>query len=157
MKRLTICLAVALVAAVVLSPVPAWAQTETRVTGGAGGVFPSGTTFNEVPLDGLKFGMGVIISADGPAKGQFQATLLSPSASIEINGRVSAGSVGPGGTATFSGTCSFDLGDGNLPLQNVPFTVAVTTNAEGQGTLGLLIGTTNLPGATVNEGSMTIQ
>jgi hypothetical protein len=35
---------------------------------------------------------------------------------------------------------------------NLPFTVAVTTNAEGQGRLGLLIGTTSLPGAIVNEG-----
>jgi hypothetical protein len=156
MKRLAICLAAALVAAV-LSPAPAWAQTETRVTGGAGGVFPSGTRFNDVPLDGLKFGMGVIIAADGPAIGQFQATLLSPSVSIEINGKVSAGSVGPGGTATFSGACSLDLGDGNLTLQSVPFTVAVTTNAEGLGTLGLRIGTTSLPAATLNEGSVTIQ
>jgi hypothetical protein len=157
MKRLAICLAAALVAAVVLSPAPAWAQTETRVTGGGGGVFPSGTTFNDIPLAGLKFGMGVIISADGPAKGQFQATLLSPSASIEINGKVSAGSIGSGGTATLSGACSLDLGDGNLPLLNVPFTVAVTTNAEGRGALGLVIGATSLPAATVNEGSMTIQ
>ena len=49
------------------------------------------------------------------------------------------------------------MGDGTLPVQNVPFTVTVTTNQEGRGTLGLVLGLTSLPAATVNEGSMTIQ
>lgn len=158
MRVLKIALAAVLLGMLGLLPQPAFAQSETRVTGGAGGVFPGGTTLNDVSLDGLRFGMGVIITSTGSAIGQFQATLLALGPqNIEINGKATEGSVGLGGTATFRGACSLDMGDGGLPLQSVPFTVTVTTNAEGQGTLGLVIGSTSLPTATVNEGSMTIQ
>ena len=36
-------------------------------------------------------------------------------------------------------------------------TATITTNANSQGTIGLLLGLTTLPAATVNQGSMTIQ
>jgi hypothetical protein len=36
-------------------------------------------------------------------------------------------------------------------------TVTVTTNAEGQGTLAPVLGITDLPAATVNRGSMTVE
>jgi hypothetical protein len=49
------------------------------------------------------------------------------------------------------------MGDGSPPLQNVPFAAAVTTNAQGYGTLGLVLGATTLPAATINQGSMTIE
>jgi hypothetical protein len=49
------------------------------------------------------------------------------------------------------------MGDRTLPLSNVPFTVVVATNAESKGSLTLTLGTTNLPAATVDTGSMTMQ
>ena len=128
MKRLAI-LAAGIALLVIVSPLPA-AAAGTAVTGAGGGVFPPGTLYSGVRLDGLRFGMGVAVAGGG-----------------------SAGT----GTAAFSGSCSIDMGDGTLPVQNVPFTVTVTTNQEGRGTLGLVLGLTSLPAATVNEGSMTIQ
>jgi hypothetical protein len=49
------------------------------------------------------------------------------------------------------------MGDGSPVLQNVPFAAAVTTGADGHGTLGLVLGATSLPAATINQGSMTIE
>jgi hypothetical protein len=160
MKRTAIWLAAALVA-VALSPRPADAQPETTVTAGAAAVFPSGATFNGVPLDGLRFGIGVSISSTGVAEGRLQTTLLGTSAlgqpqSIEIEGKAISGSAAVAGTVTFSGSGTIDMGDGTLPLQNVPFTVTVTSDGAGQGTLGLVLGAASLPAASVNIGSMTI-
>jgi hypothetical protein len=163
MKGIAIWLAAALVA-VAVSPRPAGAQTETEttVTAGTAAVFPSGSRFNGVPLEGLRFGVGVTISSTGSAEGQLQTTLLGTSAlgqpqSIEIEGKASSGSAVVAGTVTLSGSCSIDMGDGTLPLQNVPFAVTVTSDGAGQGTLGLVLGATSLPAATVNIGSMTIE
>jgi hypothetical protein len=39
----------------------------------------------------------------------------------------------------------------------VPYTVTLVADANGRGTLMLVLGTTTLPAATVNEGSMTIE
>jgi hypothetical protein len=162
MKRLASCVIAVLVAAVVLSPAPAAAQTETRVTAGAAGVFPNGATFNAISLNGLRVGIGVIILSTGSAQGQFQATLLGTSPlgqpqSITISGNAASGSAGVAGAASFSGACSIDMGDGSALLQNVPFAAAVTTDAQGHGTLGLVFGATSLPAATINQGSMTIE
>jgi len=159
MKRLAI-LAAGIALLVIVSPLPA-AAAGTAVTGAGGGVFPPGTLYSGVRLDGLRFGMGVAVAGGGSAEGPFQTTLIGVSALgqpqyIQVEGNASGGSAGTG-TAAFSGSCSIDMGDGTLPVQNVPFTVTVTTNQEGRGTLGLVLGLTSLPAATVNEGSMTIQ
>jgi hypothetical protein len=131
------------------------------VTAAAKGTFPSGTSYKGVPLSGLRFGTGVEIPGDTSATGEFQATLLGTSPggqpqNIVIEGEVSSGSAGAS-TATFSGTCSVDMADGTPPSKNVPFTVTITPDAEGKGTVALKLATTSLPTATVNEGSMTIQ
>jgi hypothetical protein len=146
----------------VFAGAPLGAQSGTSVTGAGGGLYPSGTSFSGVSLSGLKFGTGVTIATNGSAEGQFQATLLGTSVlgqpqNIQIEGKATAGSSAAAGTATFSGACTLDLGDGTLPSQNVPFIVAITTNADDQGTLALTIGLTSLPAATVNEGSMKIE
>jgi len=131
------------------------------VTAAAKGTFPSGTTYRGVPLSGLRFGTGVEIPGDTSAAGEFQATLLGTSnggqpQNIILEGQVSSGSAGSG-TATFSGTCSVDMADGTPASTGVLFTVTITADAEGKGTIVLKLGTINLPTATVNEGSMTIQ
>jgi hypothetical protein len=162
MKTLASFIAAAFVMTIALSPVPAAAQTEMSVTGAGGGIFPPGASYNGVPLDGLKFGFGLTIATDSSAVGHFQATLIGVSAlgltqNIEVEGKVSAGSSVAAGTATFSGASTVNMGDGAPPIPGVPFTVVVATNAQDQGTLTLTLGTTNLPGATVDEGSMKVK
>lgn len=163
MMRLASYVVAILVMALTLLAVPAVAHqvTAVTVTAAAKGSFPSGTTYNGVPLSSVQFGTGVEIPGDTSATGEFQATLLGTSTNgqpqnIVIEGKASSGSSGAG-TATFSGTCSVNMGDGSTPSQNVPFTVTITTDSAGSGTLALTLGTTKLPTATVNEGSITIE
>jgi hypothetical protein len=140
---------------------PAAAQ-ETSVTAGAGGIFPPGTTFNGVPINGLQSGYGVSIASGGSALGQFCTVLLGVNAlglqqNIVIVGQASGGSRTAANIATFSGTCSVNMGDGTPPTLGVPFTATITTDANDQGGIGLVIGVTTLPSAVVNVGSMTIK
>lgn len=162
MTRLATLLTTALAAAILLSPQPAAAQTQTNVSAGADGIFPSGASFNGVSLNALEFGIGVTIAGDGSAAGDFQTTLLGISAlgqpqEIVVEGKAGTGSRPASGTATFSGTCRVDMGDGTPAVTGVPCTATVTIAADGTETLTLLLDTTNLPEATVTTGSMTIQ
>jgi hypothetical protein len=159
MKRLAIWGAVTLAVAI-LQPASVHAQGETALTAGGGGVFPADVSYSGVPLNALKFGIGVTIDG-GAAEGQFHATLIGVSVLgleqyIEVEGKASTSSVASSDTVTFSGQCTVDMGDG-IALPEVPFTVVVATNAEGSGNLTLTLGSTNLPAATMNEGSMTIK
>ena len=162
MKRLATLLMAIVIGGMVLAPQPAVAQTQTTVTAAASGTFPNGASFGGVPLNALNFGIGVTISSAGSAEGQFQTTLIGVSAlgltqNIEVVGKPTAGSLTAANIATFSGACSVDMGNGTLPLSNVPFTVVIATNTDSKGSLTLTLGATNLPAATVNTGSMTIQ
>jgi hypothetical protein len=147
-----------LAAAAVFWGSPLAAQSDTSLTVGAGaGVYPSGTSFSGIPISGLQFGMGVDLPAGGPAAGQFQTILLGLSALgqdqlITIEGEVNSGTVKADGSSTFSGVCTVDMGDGTLPLKDVPFTVTATATS-----LLLVIGATNLPAAPVSEGGITIR
>jgi hypothetical protein len=145
-----------------LAATPAFAQADIGVTGAGGGIYPPNTVYNNVPLSGLQFGYGVNLLTIGTVFGRVNITLLGTTAlgaaqSIEVEGKATAGSATVGSTATVSGTASVDMGDGTAPLLNVPFTLTVVTNADAQGTLTLVLGTTNLPAATINEGTTTIQ
>jgi hypothetical protein len=140
-----------------LFPRPAFAQSRTIVTGAGSGSFPVGAAFNGVSLSGLRFGLGVSIAADGTARGDFEGTLLATLAgqpNITVEGKVSAGSVPSSGSGTFSGACSFDMGNGTPPLVGVPFVVSA---AGGSGTLTIQLGLTSLPTATVRTGSLTVK
>jgi hypothetical protein len=161
MRRLMI-LSVVMLTLVILSPASIQAQIETSVTAAAGGIYPPGTSFNGVPINGLKTGFGVLLAGDGSALGQFHTLLLGISAlglqqNISVDGKASSGSRTAANIATFSGTCTINMGDGTPPTPNVPFTVTVTTNANEQGSLGLVLGLTTLPNASINVGSMTIK
>jgi len=162
MKKLATLLIAILAGGLILAPQLALAQTATTVTGAASGIFPSGASFGGVPLNALKVGIGVTISSAGSAEGQLQTTLIGVSAlglaqNIEVVGKATAGSLSAANIATFSGACSIDLGDGTLPLSGIPFTAVIATDDAGMGSLTLTLGTTNLPAATMNQGSMTIQ
>ena len=157
MTRLGFLLATLLGLASLMTPTPVAAQDAAGVSGAAEASFPSGATFNGIPLSGLTLGQGVVIALDGSATGQFQAVLLGTSLlgtpqNVTVEGEVSNGSVVVGGSATFSGTATVDMGDGSLPLVGVPFTVTAAT-----GSLGLILNAVALPTATVTAGSITVK
>lgn len=133
---------------------------ETIVTGGAGGIYPPNTTFNAVPISGLEIGYGLNIA--NPTLGQFSIVLLGVAIGeiqqrITIAGEATSGQKNAPNVAVFSGTVTVDLGDGTPPTPGVPFTATVTTDANDQGTLGLVIGVNNLPNAVVNQGTQTVK
>jgi hypothetical protein len=159
MKRLTILPAAMLVMGILWSA-PVGGQSETSVTGAGAGIFPPSSSYLGVRLNTLTLGMGLTVGG-GLAEGQFQATLTGVSAlgleqEIQVEGKAITGNSAVN-TAIFSGVCTVEVGDGTPPLPGVPFTVAVATNGDGTGTLALTLGATNLPGATMNEGSITIR
>jgi hypothetical protein len=111
---------------------------------------------------GLQFGLGVNIRAVGTVGGRVDLTLLGLTApgqpqNIEVEGQATAGSATVGSTATVSGTATVDMGDGTPPLLDMPFTLTLVTTPDGQGTLTLVLGTTRLSAATVNEGGVAVQ
>ncbi len=151
-----------LVILIVVLGAPYSASAATNTTVGAGGTYPSGTTFNGIPINGVQSGYGVKIGDNGSASGQFCTILLGVSAlgleqDIRIEGKATSGSQNSMNFVTFSGTCTVDMGDGTPPTPGVPFTATVTTDTNDQGTIGLVIGATTLPNAVVNAGSMTIK
>jgi hypothetical protein len=158
MTRRAMRAATILAAAAVLWAPPIAAQTDSSLTTGAGaGIYPSGTTFSGIPISGLEFTIGVDLPAGGTVAGQFQTVLLGLSALgqeqlITIEGEANGGSVKADGSSTFSGVCTVDMGDGTLPLKDVPFTVTATGKS-----LVLIIGATNLSAASVSAGSITIR
>jgi hypothetical protein len=157
----SIVIVIAIFAAAAFTVSDAAIAQQTSLTLGVGGVFPAGATLNGLRLESLRSGSGLQI--DGSVgTGQFSAALtavglLGQTQTITIDGRVSAGSRLAVNVATFSGTCTVDMGDGTPPLAAVPFAVTVTSNESEQGTIGLVLGSTSLPAATINQGSLTIR
>jgi hypothetical protein len=154
MKRLTCVFAIVLVA---ITTAPVIADGDARsVTGAGKGLFGDGAALGAVALQGVELGTGVFIEADGSASGTFHATLqgslLGVAREITVEGKVSEGSVGADGRATFSGTASLDLGDGVPALPGVAF--RVTAGADG---LVLSIDSTTLPAAGLASGAVTIE
>ncbi|MBI2357715.1 MAG: hypothetical protein HYV04_02155 [Deltaproteobacteria bacterium] len=158
MKKLVFLWAAILSMTITLAPAPVLAQSEdTGVTGAGAGMFGGGAAFNGIPLNGLELGKGVSVASDGTATGEFHTVLLGTSLlgqpqEIDVDGKVSSGSVGPDGSATFSGSATVDMGDGSAPLPGVPFTVTATTQS-----LLLTLGTSTLPSATLTAGSIVIE
>jgi hypothetical protein len=161
MPRQVIGLTAMMAIALGLASGPAFAQG-IQVTGAGAAVYPTRTTFMSVPVSGLQLGIGVRIPGNGTALGQFQVTLVGTSVlgleqDIEVEGQATTGSATAGSAATFSGTVRIDMGDGTPPLAGVAFTLTIATNAEGQGTLTLTLGSTTLPVFTVSGGSISMR
>jgi len=156
MKRL-ICVLAILLGLVAITTAPVLADGDERsVTGAATGRFAAGAELGPVTLQGIEMGTGVFIEADGTALGTFHAVLQGSSLGfpreITVEGKVSAGSVGADGRATFIGTASLDLGDGSPPLPGVVF--SVIAGADG---VVLAVGSTTLPVAGLTAGAVTIE
>jgi hypothetical protein len=164
MKRLGVVLNAAAVAAVLAAPRVAAAAEPTYVTAGAGGIYPEGAAFNGIDVQGLELALGSEIGPDGSGVGNFTVVLLgaSPLAGevrpITVEGLVLAGTRSAANVALLSGTATLDLGDGLPPAPDIPFTATLVRDAAtAQGTLALVIGSVELPAATLNEGSVSIQ
>ena len=147
------------------APAP-WAppDTPTHAAAGAGGTYPAGTSFSGIAVTGLQVGFGAEISPDGTGAGEFTVVLLGVSAipgetrPITIEGQITGGVRNALSVAVVSGTASVDLGDGLPPAPGIPFVATLVRDpATAQGTVGLKIGSTELPTATLNEGSLSIQ
>lgn len=156
MTRRASLIGTALLASIALAAPRSAAAAETRVTGGGGGLFPPGTTFNLIPITGLQFGFGLEFSDIGDKVGEVNVNLLGLAQNITIEGNVTAGSRPSENVATFSGFATVDLGDGTPPLPGIPFVATVTADPNDQGSLGLVIGSASLPAAAVNDGTLTI-
>jgi hypothetical protein len=162
MKRLISILVAVVVAAFLAAPTILAEGTETSVTGAAAGVFPGGTTLYAVSLSTLKLGNGLTIATDATAVGQFEAELegyspLGLPQTITVEGEVSSGSLDAFGNPTFQGLATVDLGDGSVPLSDVPFLGTFTQVSEGVWDLALTVAGTALPAAGITEGSITVQ
>ena len=162
MKRSSVLCAALLLSAFLAAPHSAGAdQTIAIATAGAGGTYPPGTSFGGVTVNGLQSGFGVEINLEGSGLGQFSAVLLGTSGlgleqDIRIEGEVTSASRPAPNIAVLTGTATIDLGDGLPAAELVPFTATVTTDANGQGTIGLVTGLAGLPAATINAGTITV-
>ena len=135
-------------------------QNANAFAGAGAGVFPIGTVFQGVPVTSLRFGTGVDIPGNGLADGTHETTLLGVSASgdpqtITVEVAITGGYVTASGEVHVSGVSSVDMGDGTPPQMSVPFSLVVTPDAQGQGTLAMTLDTTSLPAATVDQGGVT--
>jgi hypothetical protein len=151
----------AMALALCLLPQPALAQSQATVTGAGAGLFPAGAVFRGVSLSGLRFGMGVSIASNGTATGDFESTLLGTSATgqpqtITVVGKPSSGSLSGASTATFSGLCNINMGDGTPALSGVPFTATAVAGVGATESLTLSLGSTSLPTATGTDGRINV-
>jgi hypothetical protein len=133
---------------------------DTSVTSAATGTYPAGTTYNGVPLSGLEIGTGSVIFADGSGgDGVLGLRLLSattPQQIINVDVQVTGGSRTAASAATVSGTCTIDMGNGLPPVTGIPFTATIAADSNNLGAVTLTLGGTQLPAATIGDGSLTV-
>ena len=140
-----------------LSSLTGLAAASSQASGSGVGTFTPSTSYNGVALSGLDFGMGIEIPGDTSATGNFHATLQGTGGqAIGVDGHASGGSIAGDGSATFSGTCTVDMGDGSTPSTGVTFTVTAAPNASGGGTLTLTLGSTRLTPASIQDGTLSV-
>lgn len=139
------------------------APPDTATTAAAAGSYPAGTMFNGVPISGLEIAAGAIVPGDGTAPdGRLTVVLLGPTLGvgqqeITVHVTVTGGSRQASNVATITGTATVDMGTGATPLTGVPVVATITTDANNQGTVGLVIGATTLPTAPIGSGTMTVE
>ena len=161
MKTRRMLLNVTLLAAALALP-PLAAADDSRTTAGAAGIYPDGTTFAGIDVSALQLGVGTEVSPEGAGLGHLSAVLLGVSAlgveqRISIEGAVTGGARNAANVVVLTGLSTVDLGDGLAPAVDVPFTATLTSDGGELGLVGLaLVGFSELPNATLNQGSLTI-
>ena len=124
-------------------------------TAAAAGIFPTTPTFNGVDLAGGIYSLGVRSGTDstyGDVHAEF--TGISPLGLyqiISVDGWITSGSIA-GGTLTFSGTATLDMGDGPPPTGGLSLTGTVTATG-----ITLTVGGSTLPALPKTDGFTTME
>jgi hypothetical protein len=128
---------------------------EQIATAAAAGIFPTTPTFNGVDLAGGIYGVGVRTGTDstyGDIHAEF--TGISPLGLyqiISIDGWITSGSIA-GGTMTFSGTATLDMGDGPPPTGGLSLTGTLTATG-----ITLTVGGSALPALPKTDGFTSME
>lgn len=123
---------------------------EQIATGAAAGIFPTTPTFNGVDLAGGIYSLGVRSGTDstyGDVHAEF--TGISPLGLyqiISVDGWITSGSI-VGGTLTFSGTATLDMGDGPPPTGGLSLTGTLTATG-----ISMTVGGSTLPALPKTDG-----
>src|SRR5256885_10929586 len=134
---------------------------DTSVTTAASGSYPGGTSFNGVPISALQIATGGLIAGDGSgAEGKLTIALvgrtpLGLTQTINVEADVTGAQRTAGNIVVLSGTGTLDMGDGTPPVP-VPVIATITTDSNHLGSVGLTLGATPLPSASIGDGSMSI-
>jgi hypothetical protein len=124
-------------------------------TAAAAGIFPTTPTFNGVDLAGGIYSLGVRTGTDstyGDLHAEF--TGISPLGLyqiISVDGWITSGSI-VGGTMTFSGTATLDMGDGPPPVGGL--SLSGTLSATG---ITLTVNGSSLPALPKTDGYTTME
>ena len=157
LRQIFLCAPLVLVCA--LCSASALAQpTSPGVTGSGTTTFTAPASYNGIALSGFDFGIGVVIPGDTSSTGNFHATLQGTAGqSISVDGKASSGSTPADGSATFSGTCTVDMGNGSTPSTGVACTVTAVPDGSGRGTLTLTVGANKLAAAAIQVGNLSVR
>jgi len=151
-------LVVAIVLCLAVGPLSrADAISKNSISGAGAGGFAPGSAVGGVALTRGTYGLGVLIFDDGTTHGDlavqmYGSTALGVARRVVVTGWITAGTVNADGTATISGTCSLDLGDGTPPTGGLPLVANV-----GPAGIVLTVGGTLLPTLPVSDGWVLIQ
>jgi hypothetical protein len=102
---------------------------ETVGSAAGSGAYTSTPNINGAELSGGTFGIGIRSAGPGDLEANLNGVqpLLGIFQQLTVTGWVTTASLS-GGTMTFSGTASLDMGDGSAPLTNLPLSGSVTAS-----------------------------
>lgn len=100
---------------------------EIIATAAGSGAYSSTPNINGVELSGGTFGLGLRTAGPGDLEANLSGVqpLIGLFQQLTVTGWVTSASVN-GGTMTFSGTASLDMGDGTAPLTSLPLSGSIT-------------------------------
>jgi hypothetical protein len=126
---------------------------EVITTAAGAGAFSSTPNINGVELAGGTFGIGVRTAGPSDVEAQFNGInpLLGLFQQVTVTGWITSASTN-GGTTTFSGTASLNMGDGTASLTGLP--VSGSLSASG---LTLTVGSWSLGTLPISDGGVNVQ
>ena len=133
----------------------------TGLAGAGAGTYPAGTSFQSVPVQSLRFGMGMDVPGDGSGDGVLQMTLVGTGAGgqpqfITIESHISEAYVNGPADAYLAGTGTVDMGDGSQPTTGVAIALTMAPDAALQTGLTMVLNGAGLPQATVHAGGVSL-
>jgi hypothetical protein len=123
---------------------------ETMTTAAGAGAFSSTPNINGIELAGGTFGVGVRSAGPGDLEAQFNGInpFVGMFQQVTVTGWITSATTN-GGTTTFSGTASLNMGDGLPPLTGL----ALTGSLSGTG-LTLTVGSWSLGTLPISDGTV---